>query len=70
MRDRGWSIARLRMLDGRHLVFSQPGFTRPCCFFQHPFHFRLIVGLPLIEWKHAIYQPHAAKALISAVVVA
>jgi hypothetical protein len=36
----------------------------------HRFHFRLIVGLPLIKRKHAVYQPHAAKALIFAVVFA
>ncbi len=29
----------------------------PRSLFQHRVHFGLIVGVPLIEWKHAIYQP-------------
>jgi hypothetical protein len=44
--------------------------TRPRGFFKHRFHFRLIIGVPLIEWKHAIPQAHPAKVLIFAVVLA
>ena len=47
-----------------------PRLLGPRRLFKHRFHFRLMVGLPLIEWKHAVYQPHAAKALIFAVVLA
>jgi hypothetical protein len=62
MGERG--LPCMRMVDGRRaliLEFIQPGLRRPRGFFEHRFHFRHIVGGPLIEWKYAVLQAHPGK---------